>query len=82
MTAPRRPRSPDGIRADPDTVRSYRMDQATYDAYRAKADEEDPPRTMSDVVRALLEAWYDDRLVITYLGDDVTQIDRRRAPAS
>jgi hypothetical protein len=68
VTRPRRPRD-SGL--EPDPVRSYRMPEETYRAIENKARESDPPRTVSDLTRALLEAWLDDELDVQFLGDIV-----------
>jgi hypothetical protein len=59
------------------------MDQTTFDAIRAKAQAEDPPRTVSDLTRALLEAWLDDQLDVRFVGDrvSVSNADGWRAAA-
>lgn len=54
-------------------VRSYRMDDTTYRAIVAKAQASNPPRTVSDLTRALLLAWLDDELGVAFLGDVVTR---------
>jgi len=76
MSHPRRPPSPAGTRVDGDPVRSFRMDDATYQAIRAKAWNANPPRSISDLTRALLEAWLDDELDVRFLGDIVVPTGR------
>jgi len=82
MTAPRRPRSPNGVRLDPLPVRSFRMAESEYRAVAAKAAADDPPRTVSDVILALLDAWLNDQLAVTYLGDEVSMGYTRGAGAA
>lgn len=69
MSAPRRPRG----MGEEIPVRSYRMDDVTYQAIVAKARDCTPPRTVSDLTRALLLAWLDDELGVAFLGDVVTR---------
>lgn len=65
MTRPRRPRSPEGVRAEGDPVRSYRLDHRNYQALERKALAEPDPRTMSDITRALIEGWTEGEITLT-----------------
>ena len=74
MTHPRRPRSPNGTRLEVEPVRSYRLDDANYQALERRALAEPYPRTMSDITRALIEAWTDGEITLTLI------VRRRRSP--